>query len=497
MLLFGSDAREAKPIRQTLAATDRALDEIERLPASSEREALRRDALDLRAYFRLHASDLEGAAVDASAVLRMAIEAGDREYELEAELTLSFLDIVEGRIETGLERGLRAARAARDEGYEVVGVTGLRNLAWMAARVLDYEAAGTAIREGIRYADEIEQSHCRQQMATTSALMAWAAGRWDEAADIARQELVERGCRRGMLGAMDVLGFVAMGRGQVEEATRWLDESIDAGRATGEIHLILPSLWALAELDLHAGLAEQAAARAEEGIRLAIAARERALFVPFVVTGTRALLAARRPDEAARWVDRVAAHLEGWDRVAAPALAQATGLVRLANGSLTAAREALAEAEAGWSTRGRTWEAAWARLDHAQSLLRASRYGEAATLVAAVRTWADAAGSAPLLARAGELARAGRGRGSVEEPWRPLTSREFEVAKLIADGLTNGAIAEELSIAPKTASAHVEHILAKLGVTRRAEIAAWAATIERPAGQVADRRAQPVGSGLR
>jgi hypothetical protein len=43
--------------------------------------------------------------------------------------------------------------------------------------------------------------------------------------------------------------------------------------------------------------------------------------------------------------------------------------------------------------------------------------------------------------------------------------------------MTNAEIAEQLSIAPKTASSHVEHILAKLGVTRRAEIAVWTATV--------------------
>ena len=72
-----------------------------------------------------------------------------------------------------------------------------------------------------------------------------------------------------------------------------------------------------------------------------------------------------------------------------------------------------------------------------------------------------------------------RGRVAVEEPWRPLTAREFEVARLIAEGMTNAEIAEALDIAPKTASSHVEHILAKLGVTRRAEIAAWTATVAR------------------
>jgi DNA-binding NarL/FixJ family response regulator len=55
--------------------------------------------------------------------------------------------------------------------------------------------------------------------------------------------------------------------------------------------------------------------------------------------------------------------------------------------------------------------------------------------------------------------------------------REFEVARLIAEGLTNAQIAVELTIAPKTVSAHVEHILAKLGVARRTEVAAWAASI--------------------
>ena len=85
-----------------------------------------------------------------------------------------------------------------------------------------------------------------------------------------------------------------------------------------------------------------------------------------------------------------------------------------------------------------------------------------------------------MLARADELASIGRGRGTIEEPWRPLTAREFEVARLIADGMTNAEIADQLDIAPKTASAHVEHILAKLGVSRRAEIATWVAPIGSP-----------------
>ena len=54
-----------------------------------------------------------------------------------------------------------------------------------------------------------------------------------------------------------------------------------------------------------------------------------------------------------------------------------------------------------------------------------------------------------------------------------LTARESEVAALIAEGLTNGQLAERLFISPKTASVHVSNILAKLGLSTRAEIAAW------------------------
>ena len=56
---------------------------------------------------------------------------------------------------------------------------------------------------------------------------------------------------------------------------------------------------------------------------------------------------------------------------------------------------------------------------------------------------------------------------------RRLTGRELEVAGLIAEGLTNHSIAVRLSIAPRTAEAHVENIRRKLGVRSRAQIAAW------------------------
>ena len=60
------------------------------------------------------------------------------------------------------------------------------------------------------------------------------------------------------------------------------------------------------------------------------------------------------------------------------------------------------------------------------------------------------------------------------EPLGVLTPREREVALLISQGLTNREISTALVIAEKTADAHVQHILNKLGFHSRAQIAAWA-----------------------
>ncbi len=469
--------RRGEPHAESAAYVARALAEIEAVPASTERENARLWALIIRANDLLQASELEAAYHQAVSAREMAVSLKDREAMLETDLLVARIDIAAGRYESGLRDGLRAAREARDAGFESVGVTGYRNLGIMAARIMDAPTAAAAIDEGERYADAIEQSHCRQMMSTTTAVLDWAEGNW-EAADVrARQELVDRGCRRGVIGSLDVIGLVALGRGHPDEARRWLEESLTAGMRIGEVQFILTPLWGLAETELAAGNVASATERCEEGWRIASGAGERALLIPFVVTGTRSLLAARQPAEAERWVVRCREYLVGWEPVAEGALSHAEGLVRMASGSLSIAREALERAVHGWDERHRTWEALNARLDLAQCLLRTNRHGDATTLLQAVRAMAAAIGSPPILARMDELSRSNHAHGAGGEAWRPLTVREFEVARLVADGLTNGQIATELVVSPKTISAHVEHILAKLGVARRTEIAAWATTV--------------------
>ena len=64
-------------------------------------------------------------------------------------------------------------------------------------------------------------------------------------------------------------------------------------------------------------------------------------------------------------------------------------------------------------------------------------------------------------------------RRSAEEIGR-ITRREREIAVLLAEGLTNGELADRLSLTEGTVGNHVAHILRKLGLKSRTQIAVWA-----------------------
>ena len=143
---------------------------------------------------------------------------------------------------------------------------------------------------------------------------------------------------------------------------------------------------------------------------------------------------------------------------------------------LAAARATLERTAARWQERRRFWEGTWARLDQARCAVKARRLAEAATLARDARALAVQVGAHPMVAEADRLLAAAAGNRAAH-PWSPLSVREFEVARLVAAGNTNRQIAVGLFLSPKTVGSHVEHILAKLGVARRAEIAAWVASL--------------------
>jgi DNA-binding NarL/FixJ family response regulator len=157
------------------------------------------------------------------------------------------------------------------------------------------------------------------------------------------------------------------------------------------------------------------------------------------------------------------------------------GQAYAALGLLDQAVADLEHAVAACSANGARGYAVEASLDLAAALVR--RAAGADRDVDRVEAILDrAAAEADRLAMAPFIARVEALRGA--DPRTPaapsttssasqLTSRETEVAALVAGGLTNRQIAETLFIAERTAENHVQHILTKLGLANRTQIATW------------------------
>jgi DNA-binding CsgD family transcriptional regulator len=473
--------REGRSNSERLATAERLWAELAELPDDPAATPVRALLAIHLGIIRTDAGELEVAREWLARSRELSAQIDDADLLKLVDWKLGVIDVIAGEVELGLARVGDAAHGAEAAGFEETGVSAFRDAATLAARAMDYREASHWINEGLRYADSIEQSHCAHVMSATSAMVSWADGRWSEAAAQARQAVVDHGCRRGAETARWALGYVELGRSALDEATAELTEALEFGRQSESIELLLPPLWGLAEVALQRGEPDRALTMCREALEAARAAGERILLAPFVVTGVRAAQAAGRPAEAAAWYDEIAEDVRAVHGVAEAALEHGRGLVALADGATGVARTALEAAVRGWDAKGRVWEATWARLDLAHCLIRSNRFAEALSLAVEARTVASRLDSRPLADRADALQRMARGRVAVHEPWRPLTAREFAVARLISEGLTNAEIADSLGIAPKTASSHVEHILAKLGASRRAEIATWASNVDRAA----------------
>jgi len=164
--------------------------------------------------------------------------------------------------------------------------------------------------------------------------------------------------------------------------------------------------------------------------------------------------------------------------------------VAAAQGQASRAVTLLAAVDAGWSAiqnalANTLREQHDAALGAARAAMSEGAY-RAATAKGAVMSQAEAIAyalgeSRGLVSRSGE-----RPGGS----WLRLTRRERDVAVLVARGMSNSQIAAALVISARTVETHVQHIMDRLGVSTRAQIAAWSAAESGHAGPSAG---PPVG----
>ena len=453
----------------------RALDSLDAV-AGAERERARLHSAMAAAY--LVDDRLDEAVRHGERGRAESQRIGDDEAALNAATTLGSVLVFAGRMDEGWRLLEEAIAEAGQTCQEAEAARGYRMVGSSASELMEYDRAERWLTEGVRYAENAELWNHRHYMASHLAHVQWATGQWDAAVQTAQGALADgRGGITTRITAQYVLGYLAMGRGDWEAASQLLAEALAAGERMAELQRLSPPLWGLAETARCQGDYDTALTRCERGYRASAEVMDAACLFPYLITGVRAYLARGGVDAAQEWSDRVGAVLTARAIPGTlPAIGHAQGLILLARGDVPAAHQAVESARDAWRARRRFWEGTWAVRDMAVIATKARRRGEAALLLDETRALAAAAGAATLVDDAERLARS-FGPGRPADPWHPLSEREYEVARLVADGLTNRQIAQRLVVSPKTISAHVTHILTKLGAGRRAEIAAWCATI--------------------
>jgi DNA-binding CsgD family transcriptional regulator len=149
--------------------------------------------------------------------------------------------------------------------------------------------------------------------------------------------------------------------------------------------------------------------------------------------------------------------------------AQARGAVALAEGDAAGALGAVREAARLWQELGARYESARARELIGLACLQLGDADAGHMELEAARDVYQRLGAARDAARVAKLV------GGVERDVAGgLTAREVEIVRLVATGRTNRAIAEELVISEKTVARHLSNVFAKLGVSSRSSVTAFA-----------------------
>ena len=410
-----------------------------------------------------------------AAALRLNIRSQVAEIDLMTRGLAGLAMLHGGDIESGLRRldeAMATAVASQRYRPEAVGFVSDYVLAACEA-VRDFERA----RQWLAYAHAADNALGIAHFASfrrshDAAVLTWR-GRYDEAEQAVESMRAElSSIAPGWVGLCDVrLAEIRRRQGRTDEARRLLQAHTS----------LAPALLTLASVSLDTGHPDDALSLAERYLRRIGSDQARRLPALDIVMRAAALAGAGKPDrarttDAIREIRELAPRIQ--TRIARAILAEAAALDPSEAPAVRISR--MEEAIDEYELADAPYEAAAARLQLAAIL------EECGSADRAVRERETARTAATTLGAAGLLRRAGDSSPSLGNPTSPasagpiarhdtgLSTRELEVLRLVAQGLSNHDIGERLFVSPFTVKRHVANILTKLDLPTRAAAASYA-----------------------
>lgn len=509
-----------------------AYDEAARLVPSDVATAERARVVAAQAQALMLAGRYRESEAKATEALAVAREAGARAEEGHVLATLGVDLAFLGHPSAGLSLLEDARLIAEEVGTpDDVGRAWL-NLAELLSGPLNrLHAAAEVAEEGVERARRLglERTYGVSLQAIAVNTL-FRLGRWTDADRFLDDALR---CNPGGAAAIDLHlahAKLAVGRGEVAAARADLAVIEERIAHAIDARYQAPLLTLRAGLALWEGDVDEARGAVAEGLAGATGGDDAWFVAPLLWHGLRAeadRAEAARARRATAEVDEARAagadHLSRVQRLAeqsdaAPPVRQAvTAYLALCRAEWSrvegvTAPEAWGVAAARWDDLGQPYPSAYARYRQAEALLgQRARSPHAAAALQSAHAVATRLGALPFRLRIEELAargrialdqpvpggppappanqagaaseRAGAGAGGsrvpagpagADDPLAALTAREREVLALVAEGRSNRQVADALFISEKTASVHVSHILAKLGVQSRVQAGAVA-----------------------
>ena len=381
------------------------------------------------------------------------------------------------------KEGREAAKAALSLALEQNDVEAASEVYRRLASALEYSADYAGSRDV--YFQAINFCETQGAGAETNlcmSCMSWVlyrTGEWKNANEMCRAVLASKSSPVGSRAtASSVLGLIRVHRGEIKQARRNLNESIELARRHDILAVELISTWALALLLEEDGDDDGASTNYIRVLDLRDRCDDRHDALLGLVTASTFFATRTREAEANRCVEALASIASATgNQEALAGLAFALGETALMHGD---PREAVSQFERALSLFERLGtpmdqaQTGW-RLGAAQ-VAEGSREEAIRCLTNAYRI-ARKLGARPLATRiSGDLKSIGapveEGRGS--DPAKRagtggLTRRQVEVARLVADGLTNKEIAQKLYLSTRTVDMHVANILDRLDCRSRSE----------------------------
>jgi DNA-binding CsgD family transcriptional regulator len=401
---------------------------------------------------------------------------------------------LEGLVRAKLGDGERGVALAR-EGLSAALAAGLDQLSAEA-----YYLWADALEQAARYPEALHAwsaafEYCQSQGLDATAHVCLAClvpplrhtGRWEQAVDVCRDVLANPAAPEpARMVAAGELGLILAARGETKPARRHLIGSFAFAEATELFGLEIDTSWGLARVEAVEGHASAAAERLSRLVHRCATREERHYAVAALRWATSFFAQRDLSAEVAACADalsRIASATGAPEALAGLACAHGEsalleGDARRAAGGFERALELLAPLDLPPETAeialrcGVAWGAAGAR-DQAVGRLVAA-YHTARNL----RARPLALSAARELAALGEDVGSRLGRRAAREVQREgLSRREVEVLRLVAQGLTNREIGQELFVSTRTVDMHVRHLLSKLGCRARAEAVRRAAEL--------------------